>query len=66
MRELYDLPFAVNPSRGSALIVGAGTGNDVMFALAHGYGRVVAVDIDPQIIALGRAMNPRGRTRIPG
>ena len=59
VRALYDLPFDVNPSRASALIVGAGTGNDVMFALAHGYGRVVAVDIDPQIIALGRALNPQ-------
>jgi hypothetical protein len=59
VQELYNLPFAVNPSRRSALIVGAGMGNDVQFALKHGYERVVGVDIDAQIIALGKALNPQ-------
>jgi hypothetical protein len=59
VQELYNLPFDVNPSRDSALVVGAGTGNDVLFALKHGYKRVVAVDIDPQIVLLGRALNPQ-------
>jgi hypothetical protein len=59
IQELYRLPFDVNPSRGSALIVGAGTGNDVQSALKYGYRSVVGVDIDSQIIALGRALNPQ-------
>jgi hypothetical protein len=59
VQELYNLPFDVNRSRDSVLIVGAGTGNDVQSALRHGYRRVVGVDIDSQIIALGRALNPQ-------
>ncbi len=57
-RLSYDLPFTINDRRGSALIVGAGTGNDVQAALRNGYGRVVSVDIDPRIIALGRELHP--------
>ncbi len=57
--ELYNLPFNINSSRESALIVGAGTGNDVESALRHGYKRVVGVDIDSQIIALGKALDPQ-------
>lgn len=57
-RLSYDLPFAINDRRSSALVVGAGTGNDVQAALRNGYGRVVSVDIDPQIIALGQALHP--------
>jgi hypothetical protein len=59
IQELYNLPFVVNSSRRSALIVGAGTGNDVQSALKHGYGSIVGVDIDSQIIALGRTLNPQ-------
>lgn len=59
VKELYDLPFSVNPSRESALVVGAGTGNDVESALRHGYRRVVGVDIDSQIIGLGKALDPQ-------
>ncbi len=58
LRELYNLPFAINPSRNSALIVGAGTGNDVQAALRNGYRQVTSVDIDGRIIALGRANHP--------
>lgn len=58
VRELYDLPFAVNPRRGTALVVGAGTGNDVQAALRHGYRQVTSVDIDAQIIATGRRLHP--------
>jgi hypothetical protein len=58
LRELYDLPFTINPHRASALIVGAGTGNDVQAALRNDYGRVTSVDIDGRIIALGRALHP--------
>jgi SAM-dependent methyltransferase len=58
LRPTYDLPFSVNPARGSALVVGAGTGNDAAAALRNGYARVVSVDIDPQIVALGRRLHP--------
>jgi len=40
------------------LILGAGTGNDVYVALHNGAKRIVAVEIDPAILALGRERNP--------
>jgi hypothetical protein len=58
VRELYDLPFVVNPRRVTALVVGAGTGNDVQAALRNGYQHVTSVDIDGQIIAIGRQLHP--------
>ncbi|MET0553295.1 MAG: hypothetical protein ABW221_09670 [Vicinamibacteria bacterium] len=58
LRATYDLPFVVNPSRAAALVVGAGTGNDAAAALRNGYARVVSVDIDPQIVALGGRLHP--------
>ncbi len=66
VRDLYDLPFVVNARRGSALVVGAGTGNDVQAALRHGYARVTSVDIDARIIALGRARHPEKPYAHPG
>jgi SAM-dependent methyltransferase len=58
LRRLYDLPFVLNARRGSALVVGAGTGNDVQAALRHGYRQVTSVDIDARIIATGRELHP--------
>jgi SAM-dependent methyltransferase len=40
------------------LVVGAGTGNDVAIALAHGAKSVDAVEIDPVIAAIGARDNP--------
>jgi len=57
-RLVYDAPFVVNPVRARALVVGAGTGNDVQAALRQGYGEVVSVDIDGRIIDLGRQFHP--------
>jgi len=57
-RYMYDLPFRVPVGRGRALVVGAGTGNDVAAALRNGFGQVVSVDIDPTIIAIGRRFHP--------
>jgi hypothetical protein len=57
-RNAYDLPFTINDARASALIVGAGTGNDVMAALRQGYGAVFSVDIDPVIVRLGETLHP--------
>ncbi len=58
LRRLYDLPFTINAQRRTALIVGAGTGNDVQAALRHGYGEITSVDIDARIIAIGRERHP--------
>jgi SAM-dependent methyltransferase len=41
-----------------ALIIGAGTGNDVSAALGHGVQQIDAVDIDPVIMGLGVAQHP--------
>ncbi|HEX2860603.1 MAG TPA: class I SAM-dependent methyltransferase [Lacunisphaera sp.] len=58
LRRLYDLPFTINARRESALIVGAGTGNDVQAAWRHGYREITSVDIDARIIAIGRESHP--------
>lgn len=57
-RLVYDTPFVINPARGRALVVGAGTGNDVQAALRNGYRSVHSVDIDGRIIDLGRRLHP--------
>jgi len=57
-RDAYDLPFVINDVRERALVVGAGTGNDVQAALRGGYGEILSVDIDPAIIKLGRHLHP--------
>ncbi len=57
---LYFVPYrrlAGNPLR-NVLIVGAGNGSDVAIALAAGAKHIDAVEIDPQIAAIGRALNP--------
>jgi spermidine synthase len=54
----YDLPFLFHPSPRSALLVGAGTGNDAAGALRHQVDRITAVEIDPAIIDLGRRYHP--------
>jgi hypothetical protein len=57
-RAAYDLPFEINAHRDSALVLGAGTGNDAEAALRNGYRRVTSVDIDGKIIDLGRRFHP--------
>ena len=42
----------------NVLIVGAGTGGDVAIALAAGAKHIDAVEIDPGIYGLGKALNP--------
>jgi spermidine synthase len=54
----YDLPFLLHPGARKALLVGAGTGNDAAGALRHGVEQITAVEIDPEIIALGRRYHP--------
>ncbi len=55
----YHMPYsllAAPPER--ALVLGAGTGNDVAVLLAEGAGSVDAVEIDPMLVELGRRIHP--------
>ncbi|MEZ4533678.1 MAG: hypothetical protein R3D26_01525 [Cyanobacteriota/Melainabacteria group bacterium] len=54
----YNFPYEVAPALNRVLVLGAGTGNDVAAALRHGAGRVDAVEIDPSILKLGKAIHP--------
>ncbi len=54
----YDLPLLLHPNPKRYLVVGAGGGNDVAGGLRHGASEIVGVEIDPAIIALGRAFHP--------
>jgi hypothetical protein len=56
----YKVPYqqAARDPLNDVLIIGAGTGNDVATALAQGAKHVDAVEIDPVIYGLGKAMNP--------
>jgi spermidine synthase len=53
----YNLPYRLYPSPPSVLVLGSGMGNDVAAALRNGAGRVVAVEIDPLILQLGREIH---------
>jgi hypothetical protein len=46
------------PALDDVLVVGAGGGNDVALALAHGARHVDAVEIDPRLADLGRSRHP--------
>lgn len=56
----YEQVYRWFPGRtfGSALIVGAGSGTDVAYGLAHGIRRIDAVEIDPRILEIGVARHP--------
>jgi len=54
--RVYDR--VTNSNLDDVLIVGAGTGNDVAIALAHGAKRIDAVEIDPRLHQLGKELHP--------
>ncbi len=56
--EYYELPYRVAPHARDVAVVGAGTGNDVSAALRMNARSVDAVEIDPAILAYGRAYHP--------
>jgi SAM-dependent methyltransferase len=59
VRQVYELPFSFRcGAKRSALVVGAGTGNDVAAALRRGFAPVVAIDIDPAILQTGAELHP--------
>jgi SAM-dependent methyltransferase len=53
----YNLPYRFYPAPASVLVLGSGMGNDVAAALRNQAGRVVAVEIDPLILKLGRQLH---------
>ena len=64
MLERFGVPYDVyrdmHDGQGprKVLVLGAGTGNDVQVALLNQAEEVVAVEIDPVILSLGREHNP--------
>jgi len=56
----YGMPYErlIHGAVGRVLIVGAGTGNDVAVALEKRARHVDAVEIDPEILAIGRREHP--------
>ncbi len=57
IEQEYAMPFVLNKPN-SALIVGAGAGQNVSSALAAGLTDIDAVEIDPVILNIGRKYNP--------
>jgi hypothetical protein len=55
----YRRPYDAVGRVDTALVVGAGTGNDVAILLARGVRYVDAVEIDPIIADLGRILHPQ-------
>ena len=63
----YNLPYKFYPTPSSVLVLGAGTGNDVAAALRNNAGSVIAVEIDPLILRLGKDLHferPYDSTRV--
>jgi SAM-dependent methyltransferase len=58
VREYYELPYIFRQNPRDVLILGAGMGNDAAVALRHGAQSVDAVEIDPQIVELGKKYHP--------
>jgi spermidine synthase len=54
----YDIPLLIHPKPQTYLIVGAGTGNDAAGGVRHGVNKIIAVEIDPAIISIGRSFHP--------
>src|SRR5262249_15161270 len=54
----YDLPCRLHPNPGSVLIVGAASGSGGAVVLENGGKRVVAVEIDPVSIEIGKQFHP--------
>jgi len=58
LERFYFFPYRHVPPPNNVLIVGAGSGNDVAVALSEGAKHIDAVEIDPEIQALGRTYHP--------
>jgi spermidine synthase len=58
IRDYYEFPYRVAGTHADVAVVGAGTGNDVAAALRAGARHVEAIEIDPAILAAGKANHP--------
>ena len=58
IRNYYDLPYRVYGTPSDVAVVGAGSGNDVAAAVRSGAKYIDAIEIDPAILAAGRANHP--------
>ena len=66
IESFYFFPYRhVRGKPGSVLVIGAGTGNDVGVALSEGARHIDAVEIDPGLVALGKAHNPEHAYQSP-
>lgn len=67
IESFYFFPYRhVAPaSLSNVLVIGAGTGNDVGVALSEGARHVDAVEIDPQLVQLGKQYNPEHAYQSP-
>jgi len=57
VKKDYIAPYHFARSLDEVLILGSGTGNDVAIALDQGTKRIDAVEIDPEIIKLGKRLH---------
>jgi SAM-dependent methyltransferase len=58
IRNYYDLPYRVYGTPTDVAVVGAGSGNDVAAAVRSGARSIDAIEIDPAILAAGKANHP--------
>ncbi|HEV3162439.1 MAG TPA: hypothetical protein VGZ22_00250 [Isosphaeraceae bacterium] len=67
IESFYFFPYrhVTRSSLSNELVIGAGTGNDVGAALAEGARHVDAVEIDPDLVQLGREDNPEHAYQSP-
>jgi spermidine synthase len=56
--KYYEIPYLLVPMDSQVLIVGSGMGNDIAGALRVGMQDIVAVEIDPAIVQLGKEYHP--------
>lgn len=59
IRESYQRPLRLAARLDTALVVGAGSGNDVVNLLKLGAKHIDAVEIDPVILDIGRVLHPQ-------
>ncbi len=59
VRMAYERPYRIVGRIDTALVVGAGTGNDISVLLRMGARHVDAVEIDPVIASIGRIAHPQ-------
>jgi hypothetical protein len=55
----YERPYRFAKRLDTALVVGAGTGNDLAILLGYGAKHIDAVEIDPVIASIGRSGHPQ-------